>query len=146
MMIRYTLKCANSHEFDSWFQSSEAFDALQRSGHVGCAICGSADVEKSLMAPAVHPSREVAEPQAGARPLSAPASDIEAALAELRRQVEQNSDYVGVNFVAEARRIHAGEAPERSIYGEARPDEARKLLEDGVPVAPLPFIPPRKAN
>ncbi len=97
---------------------------------MNCPVCGSSKVEKALMAPAVR--------VAGDRPLERPASEIEAALAELRRQVEANSDYVGMNFAAEARRIHDGEAPARSIYGEAKPDEARKLIEDGVPVAPLP--------
>jgi hypothetical protein len=67
-------------------------------------------------------------------------------LAELRRKIEQNSDYVGMNFAKEARAMHDGTAPERAIYGEARPEEARKLLEDGIPVAPLPFIPGRKTN
>ena len=65
---------------------------------------------------------------------------------ELRRQIEANSEYVGMNFAAEARRIHDGESPERSIYGQARPDEARSLLEDGIPVSPLPFVPKPRAN
>ncbi len=73
-------------------------------------------------------------------------TDAEAALAALRREVEENADYVGLNFVAEARAMHEGDLPSRSIYGEARIDEARKLLEDGVPVAPLPFRPIRKVN
>jgi hypothetical protein len=100
-------------------------------------------VEKALMAPAV--AAKAAEP--AARPdLKAPASEIETALAALRREVEANSEYVGMNFVSEARRMHAGDSPERAIHGEARPDEARKLIEEGVPVAPLPFLPVRKAN
>ena len=70
----------------------------------------------------------------------------ETALAELRKQVEENSEYVGMNFAAEARAIHSGASPERSIYGEARPAEAKSLIEDGVPVAPLPFAPKRKMN
>jgi hypothetical protein len=149
-MIRYALKCSADHGFDSWFQSAGAYDALLGAGRVACPVCGSTEVAKSLMAPAVRSSRgaagvpEVVSQPAG--PLAAPGSDVEAALAELRRQVEANSDYVGLNFAAEARRIHAGEAPERSIYGEAKPDEARKLFEDGVPVAPLPFMPPRRVN
>jgi hypothetical protein len=98
-------------------------------------------VGKALMAPAL---RQGGDGAAADRP--APPSDLETALAALRRQVEENSDYVGLNFAAEARRIHAGDAPERSIYGEARADEARRLIEDGVPVAPLPFVPRRKAN
>lgn len=137
-MIRYSLKCQDDHGFESWFRSAEAYEALRAAGGLSCPVCGSPDVEKALMAPAVKKVEE--------RPLAAPGSDAERALAELRRQVEENSEYVGLNFAAEARAIHDGEAPARSIYGEARAEEARRLLEDGVPVTPLPFIPPRKAN
>jgi len=139
-MIRYTLKCSDDHEFDSWFQSADAFDRLRGAGHVSCAVCGTSEVEKVLMAPAVRPARKAAAP------LTAPATPVEEALAKMRRAIEENSDYVGMNFAAEARAIHEGEAPERSIYGEARADEAKKLIEDGVPVAPLPFLPRIKAN
>lgn len=144
-MIRYALKCPDGHGFESWFQSASAYDALATAGHVSCPVCGSSKVEKTLMAPAVQATRETpAEP---ARPaLAAPSNPVEEALAALRRQVEENSEYVGMNFASEARRIHAGNAPERAIHGEARPDEARKLIEDGVPVAPLPFMPARKRN
>lgn len=141
-MIRYDLKCDKGHEFDSWFQSAEAFDRLRATGHVACGLCGSAAVEKLLMAPAVRPARKAGEKPA----LKPPQNDIEAALAEMRRQIEENSDYVGLNFAAEARRMHEGEIEERAIYGEARPEEARALLEDGIPVAPLPFLPKRQAN
>ncbi|WP_343079757.1 DUF1178 family protein [Ostreiculturibacter nitratireducens] len=145
-MIRYSLTCANDHGFESWFQSAEAYDRLRAAGHVACTVCGSTEVAKSLMAPAVRPSRDTAGEQEKAAPLSKPASPAEEALAALRRKIEENSDYVGMNFAAEARAIHEGEAPERSIYGEAKPDEARRLIEDGIPVAPLPFLPARKAN
>ena len=140
-MISYTLRCPENHRFDSWFQSAAAFDSLVQGGQVGCPVCGSRAVEKAPMAPAVHPARSQ---MAGA--LRAPADDAEAALAALRREIEQNADYVGLNFAAEARAMHDGETPARSIYGEAHLDEARKLLEDGVPVAPLPFLPMRKVN
>lgn len=140
-MIRYTLTCDRNHGFESWFKSAEAFDTLLAAGHVTCGVCGSTKVTKDLMAPAVRPARKAAE-----RPLSAPGTDIEKALAQMRREVEENSEYVGLNFASEARRIHSGEAPDRSIYGEARIEEAKKLLEDGVPVAPLPFMPARKTN
>lgn len=135
-MIRYTLKCAKGHDFDGWFASAAAFDKLHAAGMVACTLCGATDVEKALMAPAVR---------ADERPLSQPDPRAEA-LAALRRAVEENSDYVGMNFAAEARAIHDGTAPERSIYGEARPEEARALIEDGIPVAPLPFAGPRKTN
>lgn len=143
-MIRYALKCAADHSFDSWFQSSEAFDSLAGKGRVACPVCGSVAVAKALMAPAVRETPAVVPPGKGA--LAAPASEIEEALAALRREVEANSEYVGVEFATEARRIHSGAAPDRAIYGEARLDEARKLIEDGVPVAPLPFMPARKVN
>jgi hypothetical protein len=150
-MIRYSLKCEANHAFDSWFQNAEAFAALSAAGQVVCPLCGSAKVEKGLMAPSVRPARRsearTAATEVPGRPqLSEPASEIEAALAELRRQIETNSEYVGMNFAAEARRIHSGEAPERAIYGEARPDDARRMIEDGLPVAPLPFLPARRVN
>lgn len=145
-MIRYTLKCAAGHGFESWFKDAAGFAALQAAGQVLCPVCGSAEVEKELMAPAVRPARK-AEAAVAARPdLSAPASDLEEKIAALRRQVEANSEYVGMNFAAEARKIHAGDAPERAIHGEAKPDEARAMIEEGLPVAPLPFLPARKVN
>ena len=136
-MIRYTLKCAADHAFDSWCPSAAGYDSLKAAGHVACPTCGDTAVEKALMAPRVA---------LGQGDLTAPQSDAEKAMADLRRKVEENSEYVGVNFVAEARKMHEGTVPERSIYGEAKPAEAIKLLEDGVPVAPLPFMLGRKAN
>lgn len=133
-MIRYTLKCPDSHVFESWFKSAEAFDAVQRAGHLTCPECGASKIEKALMAPRLGH---------GGTP---PAPRREHPMAALKRHVETHSDYVGAGFAAEARAIHEGTAPERSIYGEARADDARKLLEDGIPVAPLPFVPARKAN
>ncbi len=145
-MIRYTLKCAKDHSFDSWFAGSEALSALLGQGRLSCPICGSAQVETALMAPAVRPARKGSTPPDAKGPLARPASDIEAAIAEMRRQVEANSEYVGVNFVTEARRMHDGDTPERSIYGEAKFEEVKALIEDGVPIAPLPFMPARKVN
>jgi hypothetical protein len=138
-MIRYSLTCDKGHDFDSWFQSATAYDTLAAGGHVACALCGSTAVTKALMAPAVRTDAPT--------PLSpAPATDLEQKLAALRTHIEENSDYVGLSFAAEARAMHEGTIPERAIYGEARMDEAKKLLEDGIPVAPLPFLPKRQAN
>ena len=138
-MIKYALTCDEGHNFDGWFQSAARFDSLNNNRLVTCAQCGSAQVTKSLMAPAV-----VFDKAATTKPtLSEPASPAEVALAALRRKVEENSEYVGMAFAAEARAIHDGDAPERSIYGETRPDEAMKLIKDGIPVAPLPFMPKR---
>lgn len=142
-MIRYQLTCDKNHSFDGWFKSAEAFDGLARAGMLSCAQCGSSAVQKALMAPSLGRTQETGTAE---RPLSQPASPDEKALQELRRQIEENSEYVGMNFAAEARAIHEGDKPGRSIYGEARPVEARKLIEDGIPVAPLPFLPRNRTN
>lgn len=142
-MVRYSLRCDQGHGFESWFASAQAFDGLAAGGHLSCAECGSGAVEKAPMAPALRPGRPAPPPSA---PLSTPRDPREEALARMRRHVEETSDYVGRSFAAEARRMHEGEAPERSIWGEARPEEARALAEDGIPVAPLPFVPRRRAN
>ncbi|WP_208349906.1 DUF1178 family protein [Pseudaestuariivita rosea] len=144
-MIRYALKCDHGHSFVSWFQSATAFDTLKSAGHLACAICGSDKVEKTLMAPRIGAASEKTETKVEA-PLSEPASPTEQAVTELRKHLETNSEYVGMNFAAEARKMHEGDSQVRSIHGEAKPDEAKKLLEDGIPVAPLPFIPTRKTN
>lgn len=151
-MIRYRLTCRDGHSFDSWFKTAGTFAELRDTGQLACPVCGVTDVEKALMAPAVTQGRpQVAGPAGDAGPpsrtsLTEPQSELEAAIAALRRQIEETSDYVGMNFVAEARRMHEGDVPLRAIHGEARPEDARKLVEDGVPVAPLPFLPGRKAN
>jgi hypothetical protein len=154
-MIRFSLACNDGHRFDSWFASSAAYEGLLAAGHVTCAICGSAKVEKALMAPAVrtdHPeaapvSPEQGPPSAGSHgPLSQPAGPAEQALAAFRKKLEAEADYVGPSFAAEARAIHDGTAPERMIYGEARLDEAKSLIDDGIPVAPMPFLPKNRAN
>ena len=118
-MIRFTLACAENHSFDSWFASDAGFESLAKAGQLACPVCGSTSVAKSLMAPAVRPARTaaaVAAQGAPARPLSTPQTEVETALSEMRRQVEANSDYVGLNFVAEARAMHAGQTPERTIH------------------------------
>ena len=135
-MIRYDLKCAKGHRFESWFGSSADFDKLTGAGMVSCVVCGDAGVEKAIMAPRVA-KRE--------RPLSAPASPAEQAVKELRKKIEDSADNVGTNFAAEARAIHDGDAPERTIYGEAKIEDAKSLIDDGIPVAPLPWG-KKKAN
>lgn len=161
-MIKYTLKCSADHRFESWFASAEAYDSLRSAGRVTCAVCGVPDVEKAMMAPQVQPGRrkaavpapqptppsasETAPAPAAAGALGAPGSELEAKIAEVRRLVEANSDYVGPSFAKEARAIHDGDAPGRAIYGEASGAEVKDLLDDGVAIAPLPFTPQRKVN
>lgn len=139
-MIRYALRCDRTHRFDSWFGSSEDYERLAAAGHLACAVCGSSMVEKDLMAPRVASGAE------SEAPLSAPASPAEQAVAELRRRIEEKSEDVGRDFANEARRIHEGLSPQRTIIGEARPADAKALVDDGIPVAPLPWSPRRKSN
>ncbi len=165
-MIHYALKCAEGHTFESWFQSAAAYDKLAAAGMVSCAVCGGGKVEKAIMTPRVRPGRKAVsqvgepekpiadaaepaptptpEPTGGA--LSTPSGEMELALAELKKKVEENSDYVGNDFVSEARKMHLGDAPARSIHGEARLEDAKELAEEGIPVMPLPFLPNRKTN
>ncbi len=134
-MIRYNLKCAHAHEFEAWFQSSAAYDEQRKAGQVGCAVCGATEVEKAVMAPALRVPAAKAGPD-----LSKPASPAEAALAALRRKIETTSDYVGREFATEARRIHDSEGARRAIWGEASLEDARALKDDGIPVAPIPWM------
>lgn len=160
-MIRYTLCCADGHTFDSWFQSGNGYESLRGAGMVTCPVCGTSSVDKALMAPAVQPARRTGQSApaltdavtstpapAVPAPLAprVPQAELEMRLAALRNHIETHSDYVGLDFVTEARRMHQGEVPERAIHGEAKPDEARALIEDGVPIAPLPFPAARKMN
>lgn len=155
-MIRFTLKCAGDHRFESWFANTEAFDRQSAAGLIECPICGDTTIAKSLMAPDVRPGRNKASgpaPKQVEKASDAPVSNapspeqmLKEKLTELRNHVEKNSDYVGLQFASEARAMHEGEIPHRSIYGEAKAEDARKLVKDGVPVAPLPFIPTRKTN
>ncbi|MBS9718667.1 DUF1178 family protein [Pseudohalocynthiibacter aestuariivivens] len=147
-MIRYTLKCANDHQFESWFQSADAFDKVKAANLVACPDCGDTAVTKAIMAPKVRTARGAAQTPVEEikKPLSTPTTEQETILAKLKSEIEANSDYVGMNFAKEARAIHDGDAPARAIYGEAKLEEAKSLIEDGVPVAPLPFTPNRKTN
>lgn len=150
-MIRYTLKCGNDHRFDSWFQSASAYEKLRTAKHLVCEICGDTDISKAIMAPQIRAARDKAAPPAPqAEPQTAPQTGADTpdtpSLAELKAHVEANSEYVGKDFVSEARKINDGDAPGRPIYGEAKPAEALSLLREGVPVAPLPFVPTRKTN
>ena len=148
-MIRFTLECTHGHRFESWFQSNAAFDRLCAAAQVTCPVCDSTEVRKALMAPSLARGAAQESPARDsdtAQPLAAPGPAVEAKLRALRAHLDAHSSYVGDDFARQARDMHLGELPERPIHGEARMDEARALLEDGIPVAPLPFMPTRKTN
>jgi hypothetical protein len=140
-MIRYALACGAGHDFEGWFGGSDDFDVQSARGLVSCPACGSPEVRKQIMAPAVVTSK--------GRTLttSDPSREMMMEMAnQVRRHVEDNFDNVGDAFAREARAIHEGRSEERGIYGEATLKEVRALVEDGVPVAPLPQTPPDRQD
>ena len=142
-MIRYALACDHGHEFEGWFGSSGDFDDHRTRGLLECPVCGSAEVRKQIMAPAVSGStRQDAEPavDAGKRAV------MMEMMSRVRSHVKENFDYVGDTFAREARAIYEGRSEERGIYGEATKAEVKSLVEDGVSVAPLPPEPPKKSE
>ncbi len=165
-MIRYTLNCEHGHTFESWFQNSAAYDKQAKRALVTCPVCGSAKVEKAIMAPRLARAEAAAPAEALPMPLpTMPASlpaplpplpapgktpvaimspqerELRKKLKELREHVTKNADYVGPRFPEQARKIHYGEVEHRSIYGEASPDEAKALHEEGIEFHPLPILP-----
>ncbi len=129
-MIRYDLRCENGDEFDAWFGSMADYDKQAASGLIECPHCASTKVEKAPMAPAVHTARKQQAQKERAVAM--------AMAAKVREHIKDNFDYVGPRFADEARKMHEGEAEERAIWGEATPEEAQALADDGIPAAPLP--------
>ena len=158
-MIRYSLICERKHDFEIWFKDSSDYDKQAKRGLVTCPACGSVEVEKALMAPAlgrgtkkdVHvpvaesaPTAEAPVPVENKTPvamISPQEHEFRAKLKELRDHLTKNADNVGAKFPEEARKMHYGESKHRSIYGEASPQEAKELLEEGVELHPLPVLP-----
>ncbi len=138
-MIRYALICDQEHAFEAWFGASSDYDDQSARGLVQCPACGSDAVRKQIMAPAVACATKREAPTAAQMQ-----SMMMEAAGKVRRHVEANFDYVGDRFAKEARDIHEGSTPDRAIYGEASPREVKALVEDGVPVAPLPGVGPPK--
>lgn len=141
-MIRYALTCDHEHDFEGWFASSTDYEDQQGRGLLECPMCASKMVRKQIMAPAVTGTRRTVR---DSEPAKVQAMMMEAA-GRIRQHVEDNFDDVGDGFAAEARAIHEGKAEDRGIYGQATPKEVRDLVEDGVPVAPLPPEPIRKSD
>jgi hypothetical protein len=141
-MIRYALACDAGHQFEGWFSASADYDDQASRGLLTCPVCDTHEVRKQIMAPAVAGTtrRDVAEHPAAMRAM------MMEAMTRVRAHVEDNFDYVGDRFATEARAIHEGKSEERAIYGEASPAEVKSLVEDGVPVAPLPPAPPKKSE
>jgi hypothetical protein len=171
-MIRYALNCEQGHVFESWFQNSAAYDKQSKRGLIACPVCGSAKVEKAIMAPQIVASKIETPnlaPSEAAGPPSKPSTtpnpvpptssippktpvammpaaerELRHKLKELRDHITKNAHYVGPRFPEEARKIHYGETEHRSIYGEASPEDAKQLHEEGIEFHPLPVLPDDK--
>jgi hypothetical protein len=151
-MIRYSLRCERGHDFESWFQSSSAYDSQHKRGLVACPICESTKVDKAIMAPRIA---RKGKSKSAPEPVAAPAEDtastplvmapqereLLAKLRDLRDHVLKNADDVGKKFPEEARKMHYGDIEQRAIYGEATVEEARSLVDEGIEVAALPVLP-----
>lgn len=152
-MIRYNLHCDRGHTFESWFQDSSAYDGQRKRRLVDCPSCGSTKIDKAIMAPKIARGGKRADPEqapADTTTVPAPAAtplimaqerELRAKLRELRDHVTRNADNVGDSFPNEARKMHYGDIAHRPIYGEASPDEARAMIDEGIDVSPLPVLP-----
>jgi len=133
-MICYDLKCEKNHIFNSWFNCVDAYDKLEKSNLLSCAVCGSSNVHRAIMAPQVSRSNTKES-----SPLSGEVSSAEQKMSKIRSKLEAEVENVGENFANEARAMHDGDSPMRSIYGEAKIKDAQALIEDGIPVIPMPW-------
>ena len=139
-MIKYALGCAEGHSFESWFPDSAAYEKQRKRGFVACPECGSTQVDKAIMAPAVVGGERTpveARPEIAVDDRRRQAREL---LFRMRKEIEANTDDVGAKFPEVARAIHFGDEPQRAIRGRASLDEAKALIEDGVGVLPMPLL------
>jgi hypothetical protein len=156
-MIKYALRCEHDHQWDAWFPSISGYDDQHKRGLVDCPICGSKNVEKAMMAPSIRTSKSARVDMPEIETKSEKTADtqlpvatqdmnlsipepIKALFAEIKERIEKTHDYVGDTFAREVRAMHEGDTEERPIYGEATASEVRALIEDEIPVAPLPML------
>jgi hypothetical protein len=154
-VIVFDLKCGTGHVFESWFGSSAAYEDQRAAGLIACPMCGDSDVAKAVMAPNIAAKgnqRSEAEPvaavPAGAEPSPEVVKAVMAELAKMQAKALEKSEWVGMSFASRARAMHEGEEESAPIHGQATPEQARELIEDGVTVSPLPFpiMPPEVIN
>ena len=138
-MIVFDLRCGGTHVFEAWFGSSADYESQCQRGLIACPLCGDSNIAKAVMAPAVGAKGNRSE--AGRGVALADGGNAHADLLAAQRRMEAASDYVGGDFATQARAMHENAAPPRSIYGEATLTEARALIDEGIPVLPLPFRP-----
>ena len=137
-MIHFSLRCDDGHDFEAWFRNNADFETQTARGLIECPHCGISRVSKALMAPSVSTGRKREQI---ALAMGEEQKRVLAQLKQLAEKVKQEADYVGDKFAEEARKIHFGETEARGIYGQATPDEARLLIEEGVEFMPIPVFP-----
>ena len=135
-MILFELRCKDGHAFEAWFRDSAAYEDQVAAGDLACPVCGSAEVSKALMAPAVNSRPKIDGAQA---------AEAMRLWRRVQNHIEKNFDHVGPRFAEEARKIHHGEAEKRSIYGEATKTEAKELRDEGIEVSQIPWLPRQDA-
>jgi len=138
------LACTNSHTFEGWFASEDEFQGQLARGLVECPVCGDTELAKRLSAPRINLGAQPPKPpqhaqQPGRDVMTAADPAMQAKWLQMVRHIVANTEDVGERFAEEARRIHYGESEERSIRGEASPQETQSLLEEGIGVLPLPI-------
>jgi hypothetical protein len=138
-MIRYALACTAGHGFDGWFRSSEDYDRQAERHLLSCPVCGSPQIEKALMAPAVSTAEAARSTEAVL--LGEKEVELRDMIRKVRAEVTKNAENVGPRFAEVARQMHEGEVERASVYGIASQDEVRALAEDGVDFHPLPVLP-----
>ena len=135
-MIKYNLKCNCGIEFESWFSSSSEYDKLEKKKMLSCQCGKSNDVSKQLMSPQVVSSKKKIDENKKQEFFK----NVNKKLNELRDYVEKNAEYVGDNFVSEARSIHYDKKNVRSIYGKATPEQTEELMDEGIEVSTIPWV------
>jgi hypothetical protein len=154
-VIRYNLVCDKRHAFESWFPSSAAYEKQEKRKLIECPACGSTKVERAIMAPNIArkdkstpiealvetPAPAPAEAPTPVAMISPQEREFRKKLKELRDHLTSNADNVGKKFPEVARKMHYGEVAHRSIYGEASPQDAKELHEEGIEFHPLPVLP-----
>ncbi len=137
-MIRYALRCGKAHDFEAWFASGATYDSERKKRRVECPVCGDRKIAKAPMAPSLSRGRDTQVPNPAGDPGTR--AKVKQYFTALRRHVEENFENVGTRFPEEARKMHYGETEDRAIFGDASPDEARELVEEGIEIAPLPDV------
>ena len=135
-MIKYNLKCKNSHEFESWFSNSKEFEKLSAKKMIECMCCKSKEVKKSIMSPLVLNKDEKIKKDKSLQDFK----KVQKELIKIRKFVEKNFENVGKDFAREIRNVYYDNRKNKNIYGNATPEETEELREEGIEVTSIPWV------